>query len=548
MAVRQDWKQGKSRFSRFRNYLDFLKIDKKLLAVCILSLLVPIMLHGIYFLFGFVRLIQKNELQQAQANVDRIENYLNDVLGKAVDIADRIYVNPRIGQIVAAEYGSLLEIYNAYSGINFFEDYLRSSKEIAGIRLYVENTTMLDNSYFIVADEETRRESWYEAAKSLEGRMFWTYRRDAPLRSECISLVRQVRNIITGRHVGILCVNLEMRNLEQVCAAELYGTLISLNGEVICPAGLDRDAFPVASNWIITNSFSSRRALNSIFEITYIVPQKELVAPIYSMVPKSLVIIFASLAVSLLLILRIVNEVYVQKLEKEQLFSRQKEMQLKILSNQINPHFLYNTLETIRMMALGKQEKEIAAVIKQLSKILRQSLSAGEKAVPLETECELVRNYLAIQKLRFGDRMDFAIDTAPELGPETETGNCYILPFLIQPLVENALVHGLEPKSGGGYIHVAIRTNGQTLCIDVNDDGMGMTSGQLEHIRGSLVRAEGNTEGRIGLVNVNRRIKLYYGESYGLTVTGSIETGTQIQMVLPLTREERSVHAKTPYS
>jgi len=543
MAV-QDWKQGKSRFSRFRNYLDFLKIDKKLLTVCILSLLVPILLHGIYFLFGFVRLIQRTELQQAKANVDRIENYLNDILGRAVDIADRIYVNPRIGQIVAAEYGSLLEIYNAYNSVDFFEDYLRSSREISGIRLYVENPTMLDNSYFIVADEETRRESWYENAKSLEGRMFWTYRRDTPLRTECISLVRQVRNILTGRHIGILCVNLEMRNLEQVCAAELYDTLIVLNGQVICPAGIDRDAFPAASNWIITNSFSSRQALNSIFEITYIVPQKELVAPIYLMIPKSLAISFASLVVSLLLILRIVNEVYVQKLEKEQLSSHQKEMQLKILSNQINPHFLYNTLETIRMMAMGKHEKEIAATIKLLSKILRQSLSADEKAVPLETECELVRNYLAIQKLRFGDRLNFSMDT--ELGAETETRGCYILPFLIQPLVENALVHGLEPKQGGGYISIAIRTDGQKLSIDVNDDGMGMTAGQLEHIRGSLVRAEGSTEGRIGLVNVNRRIKLYYGESYGLTVSGSIETGTQIQMVLPLVREAPSSREDNP--
>jgi two-component system sensor histidine kinase YesM len=531
MAVLQG--KNRKRFSRVRNYLDFLKIDKKLLAVCILSLLAPITLHVIYFYYGFVTLIRENESQQAQANVDRIENYLNDILGRAADIADRIYVNPRIQQIVAAEYGSLLEIYNAYAAVDFFEDYLRSSKEISGIRLYVENQTMVDNSYFIVRDAELARENWYINAKSLEGRMFWTYRRDSILRSECVSLVREVRDAITGRHVGVLCVNLEMGYLERLCAAELHDTFISLNGEIISLANHDRNAFSAAGRWIITNSFVPRQALNSVFDITCIISQRALVAPVYSMLYKSLVIVIVSLAVSLFLILQIVNVAYIQKLQKEQLFSRQKEMQLKILSNQINPHFLYNTLETIRMMALGKKEKEIAGTIKLLSRILRQSLSAAERAVPVETELDLVRDYLAIQKLRFGSRMNYSIEI--NSGPDTVPGRCLILPFLIQPLVENALVHGLEPKPGGGNIRIVIQTTGAMLTVDVIDDGMGMTSGQLEQIRGNLARGGENPDGRIGLANVNRRIKLYYGELYGLAVSGGVETGTRIQMVLPLT-------------
>jgi len=542
MTVLQGKNRKNRRFSRFRNYLDFLKIDKKLLAVCILSLLVPITLHGIYFFFGYVKLIRENESQQARANVDRIENYLNDVLGRAVDIANRIYVNPRIQQIVAAEYGNLLEIYNAYATVDFFEDYLRSSKEISGIRLYVENRTMVDNSYFIVCDAGLTREDWYKNARALEGRMFWTYRRDAILRSECVSLVREVRDTITGRHMGVLCVNLDMGYLEKLCAEELHDTFISLNGEIICPANHDRNAFSAAGKWTITNSFTPRQALNSIFDITCIIPQRALIAPVYSMLYKSLIIVFVSLAVSLFLILQIVNVAYIQKLQKEQLFSRQKEMQLKILSNQINPHFLYNTLEMIRMMALGKKEKEIAGTIKLLSRILRQSLSAAERAVPVETELDLVRDYLAIQKLRFGNRMNYFIDVRSDISYVADaasvTGKCLILPFLIQPLVENALVHGLEPKQGGGNIRIVIQATGAILTIDVTDDGMGMTCGQLEQIRGNLSREEENPDGRIGLVNVNRRIKLYYGELYGLTVSGSVETGTSIRMTIPLIREE----------
>jgi two-component system sensor histidine kinase YesM len=505
----------------------FLKIDKKLLTVCILSLFVPITLIGIYFLLGFVRLTRENELRQAQANVDRIEYHLNEILGKAVDIANRIYMNPRVQEIAAAEYGSLLEIYRAYGGISLFDDYLRSNKEIAGISVYVENPTMVSGAYFIVADDAIRREGWYGAAKAMEGRMFWVYREEAMFRSDCISLVRQIRSTTTGRHLGVLSVNLDMGNLERLCAGEFHDTFISMNGEVICPGGKGGEEIARAGNWVITNSFAPQQTTDSVFDITSIIPQETLFAPVYSMMRRSIAIILVSMVISLALILQIVNQAYIQKLQREQLFSRQKEMQLKILSSQINPHFLYNTLETIRMMALGKKEKKIADTIKMLSRILRQSLSAGEKTVPLATELELVENYLAIQKLRFGGRIHYSVDV---------DGSAYdysILPLLIQPLVENSFIHGLETKPGSGYVRIAIETAGNCLCFEVSDNGTGMEPERLRHIQADLASAEGPVGGHIGLVNVNRRIKLHYGEAYGLAISSCPETGTQVRMVLP---------------
>jgi two-component system sensor histidine kinase YesM len=538
MAVNRIGNIIKYHFSRLQNYLNFLKIDKKLLAVCILSLLVPITLNGIYFLSGFIKLTRENEFKQTQNSVDRMENQLADTLGKAADIANRIYSNSHIQRAVAAEYKSLLEIYNTYNDIYFFDDYLRSYREIAGIRLYVENPTMLDNSYFIVAGDEVRREDWYKNAKALDGKMFWTYRYDSIRRMEYISLVRQIRNISTGTYVGILCVNLDIGSLEQICAAELHDTLISLNGKVVYPQGQSRDNFPESGNWIITNSFTPRQTINSIFDITYIIPKKTLFAPVYSLMRKSFIIIIVSLVVSLIFILQIVNEVYIQKLQKERLFSHQKEMQLKILSGQINPHFLYNTLETIRMMALEKKEKEIAAVIKILSQLLRQSLSANDKTIPLEKELELVQNYLAIQKLRFGNRIDYAIDMEPELG------NFSILPLLIQPLVENSIIHGLETKQGGGYIRIAVEAKDKMLRINVMDNGTGMKPESLEKLRGDLACGEEFSDVRIGLLNVNRRIKLYYGSDFGLTISGNDGNGIDVCMVIPQVMEnpKKEIH------
>lgn len=514
-------------FSRFRNYFVLFKVDKKFLVVCILSLLLPITINGIYFFTGYEKLTREHEIRQAQNNIDKFENTLSDILGKAVDIANRIYVNSRIHQTVAVEYNNPLDIYNAYNDISIFDNYLYSYREIAGIRLYVENTSMLNNSYFIVADENTRIQNWYEKAKAMDGKMFWVSRYDAISRLNYISLVRQIRNTVTGSYVGVLCVNLDTATLEQICSAELYETIILLNGEVICPVGFNRSGYSSKNNLIITNSFAARQSVDSIFEITNIIPQEIFFAPVYSMMRKSIIIIMVSFIILLAFILQIINEVYVQKLQKERLFSHQKEMQLKILSNQINPHFLYNTLETIRMMALEKKEDNIAETIKMLSQLFRQSLSSWEKTIPLEKEIELVKNYLAIQKLRFGNRMEYYIDMEPGLDGYT------ILPLLIQPLVENSIVHGLENKPGGGCVRITITTKNDMLHIDVIDNGAGMKPENLEKLKHDLVYSEVSINGHIGLVNVNRRIMLYYGPGFGLHVSENTGSGLIVKMLLP---------------
>jgi len=514
-------------FSRFRSYLDFLKIDKKLLVVCILSLLLPIALNGVYFLFSFNKVIRDNEHLQAQNNVDRIKSQLDEIMNKAADIANRIYTNPIIHQTVAVRYENTLDVYNAYRNIYMFDDYMYSYREIAGIRLYIENDTMLDNSYFIYADEYIREQGWYNDARKLEGRMFWVYRYDPISRAEYISLVRQIRHITTGSYVGVLCINLDIANFERICAAEFHDIVISLNDAVICPAGSTMESFPENGNWIITNTFTPHQTVNNVFEIAYIIPRQTLLAPVYTMMRRGSFVIFASLIISLILIMQIVNEVYVQKLQREQLFSRQKEMQLKILSNQINPHFLYNTLETIRMMALEKKEKEIAATIKKLSQILRQTLSSHDKTVSAAVEIELVRNYLAIRKLRFGNRMEYTIDM------DEKAGACTIPPLLIQPLVENSLIHGLETKTGGGYINISVKTYDKTLYIDVTDNGTGINPKRLEKLQEELNSGEDTMDGRIGLVNVNRRIKLYYGNNYGLVISENSTEGVNVRIVIP---------------
>ena len=209
---------------------------------------------------------------------------------------------------------------------------------------------------------------------------------------------------------------------------------------------------------------------------------------------------------------QLIHEVYEERLLKEQLRNKQREIQFKMLANQINPHFLYNVLETIRMRSHSKGDAETAGAVKLLARLMRRNLEATSKTVTLESELEIMKNYLKLQKYRFEDKIDYEIEIAAEGYEEYR-----MLPMLLQPLVENAFVHGLECKRTRGRVTIRVEEQDGFLVISVRDNGVGMDRTRLERLR-SMLNGNGEESGiHIGLQNVNSRIKLYYGEAYGLT-------------------------------
>jgi len=226
---------------------------------------------------------------------------------------------------------------------------------------------------------------------------------------------------------------------------------------------------------------------------------------------------------------QLIHEVYEERLLKEQLRNKQREIQFKMLANQINPHFLYNVLETIRMRAHSKGDEETAAAVKMLARLMRRNLEASSKTVTLESELEITKNYLDLQKFRFEDKIDYEIEIAAE-GYE----DYRMLPMLVQPLAENAFVHGLECKRTRGRIMIRVEEQDEYLVISVRDNGIGMDGAKLERIRNMLgENAEDIISTHIGLQNVNSRIKLYYGDAYGLDISSAEKEGTMVRIRLP---------------
>ena len=226
-------------------------------------------------------------------------------------------------------------------------------------------------------------------------------------------------------------------------------------------------------------------------------------------------------------------EEMMQKSHKDERNLRKAE--LRTLQAQINPHFLYNTLDAITWKAEAGEKNEVIQLTGALSNFFRISLSSGADWIPIGQEKKHIEGYLTIQQTRYRDIMRYEIDIPDEIG------EYYMLKLLLQPLVENALYHGIKIKRGGGSIRVVGRLVENMLEFSVSDTGTGMTTEQLQELNERMKEGQPTVSrgtGGFGLVNVNLRIRLYYNQSEGLKIV-SDENGTTVSFRVPCrTKEE----------
>lgn len=231
------------------------------------------------------------------------------------------------------------------------------------------------------------------------------------------------------------------------------------------------------------------------------------------------------------------SRIYEEKLLRQKLLNYQQQMEFKLLTNQINPHFLYNTLETIRMQLSINKEYEAAHIVKQLGKFMRHNIKADSTPVLLLSELEYIRIYMNIQHFRFGDRVNLEITAEKDI----DIADYKILPLLIQPIVENAFVHGLESKKTGGTVTIRISTEEDSLIISVADNGLGMSEDTLGDLINSINDSHNKPKNHVGMHNVQQRIKLFYGENYGMRVESVEKQFTAVTMRLPLKVDENAL-------
>lgn len=218
----------------------------------------------------------------------------------------------------------------------------------------------------------------------------------------------------------------------------------------------------------------------------------------------------------------------------------QKQAQYLALQNQINPHFLYNTLEGIRSEALCEGVGVIAEMAEALSTFFRYTISNTDKLVTLEDELENIENYHVIQQFRFGDKISLNIEYGDEEQDRImDILNLKLPKLVLQPVVENAVYHGLEPKLENGNIRIHIEQTEKRLVIRISDNGVGMEDYQVDEINRKLMgirldEEEREKKGGVALINVNNRIKLLFGEEYGMYLYSTRDAGTDVELTFPV--------------
>ncbi|MDQ0063268.1 cache domain-containing sensor histidine kinase [Paenibacillus harenae] len=202
-----------------------------------------------------------------------------------------------------------------------------------------------------------------------------------------------------------------------------------------------------------------------------------------------------------------------------------RKSELQLLQAQINPHFLYNTLDSIVWMAETKKHEEVVEMTSALAKLFRAGITKEQELVPIRIELEHITNYLLIQKMRYSSKLDYRLEISDSIL------GCKTLKILLQPFVENAIYHGIRNMPGSGTIVIRGMETQDGIVFEVEDDGLGMTEEQLEKI---WEAPDGEWKnGGIGIRNVNERIRLYFGQAYGISIRSELAEGTCVTIRIP---------------
>jgi two-component system sensor histidine kinase YesM len=378
-----------------------------------------------------------------------------------------------------------------------------------------------------------------------------------------ISLSREIIDD-NGRDLGVLLVDLNYRIIKSICeSVELghrgYIFIVDRNGDIVYHprqqllySGLKSENIqriidesddyfagePSTGNDEDRDKFYSVQTMNStgwkVAEVNYrseFAENRETIRTTYAV--WGLMFLAAAMGMSVFIIWEIRN--LLKRVTSEE--GQKRKSELKALQMQINPHFLYNTLDSVIWMAQGGKQDEVIAMSSALARLFRLSISKGREIIDVASELEHVRNYLTIQKIRYKDRLDYRIEVDQELM------SLKIVKIILQPLVENAIYHGIKNKSSAGTVLISGSLCPGGMTLSVHDDGIGMDRETLAGIREGLINPRANSAkshrgSGVGLHNVDERIKLYFGREYGLEFDSSEEKGTTVTIRLPAVRGE----------
>ena len=479
-------------------------------------------------------------IEQVNSDIDSYMDYLHNIsvlIASDGDVHDYLF-NEKLTEAERRE--RFVRITRQFGTI------METRDDIVNIGIVGENDRYIINSGYFKVNENVEIKSlpWVQKAYEkrgitvissshvqnlVDGKYEWV-----------ITLGKALQNKMSRELEGLFFVDLNYSSISELCSGISFGSkgyiyILDANGNLIYHpqqqllySGLktekiqevleSRESSFVTEDGKLYSISKSRETGWTVVGVSYkeeLLKNKEETSWIYLI--SAALIFIASLGMAYVL-----SYLMEQNVEEQR---QKRKSELRALQAQINPHFLYNTLDSIIWMAEWGKTKEVVLMTSSLAKLLRQSISNQNELVRVEEEVEYTRSYLTIQKMRYKDKLEYDIQVSPEvLGQK-------IPKLVLQPLVENAIYHGIKYKEGKGIVQIEGWIEQKELILRISDDGIGMTEEQLAKIfekRETDIRKNG-----VGVLNVHERIQLYYGKDYGLRFSSTLGEGTVVEVRIP---------------
>lgn len=577
--------------------LNDIHLKKKLILLYSVCGLLPALILSVVLIVGTNNRLLNLTNSQIYSDNQANRSTLSAVTNMAYAVSKILASDERLSYLISTDFETEEEVFQAYRNFSLPDDFTQNYAEIADIKVYIDNPSLVASNRYQLIDVSTYGATWYQALEASTSDSCWVYSsllsHDAHLH-----LVKKVI-IPQSKQYAILIISVSDNYLSSINTNRQQTTYISLeNGPIFFSTSKERIGQTLMlklvksyNDWVaslyeyegdqVLAYESTLKSVSSVqtFHITTISYDNVRIRQVLTMigvitlfvgmVPFLLFFFFSDNYSQRLLTIRShmheisqgklqladdfmgkdelgelfddmqatidgIQQLHLQILteqkEKDKIALRQQQMQFELLTSQVNPHFLFNTLETIRMHALLEGQVELNSIILKLGQTLRYALDAPSSTTTLASALEYLESYLEIQHFRFQDKLNYEIHVQPGLEPK----KALMLPFLLQPIVENAVIHGFSTKKKGGKITIDALRKDNIVTIHITDNGRGISPEQLEKLSVRLSkRGEEISTAHIGMANVNDRIKLHYGEDYGISISSKQGIGTTVTIQIP---------------
>lgn len=520
-------------------------------------LVVPVVLIGMFLLIYTYRMMVNYHTDLLESDNHRVRNILFEITTQIYNISENISFNQEIQEILTKEYATQQDYKESVAQNSVLDGYEEIHTEISSIEIYTDNPALVSYKQFCQVDEEIAGTDWYQKAIAQSGIFWQEMSREDQNRNQYwnLCLVRKIPLINSPYH-AVLVIRISDNYLRTRVDSSEYINMLSV-GESMAFYSSDREKYGQALpceidyeeryfrytgrvDWNEKPCFVNVSALDTYQsepDIYVCTIDEQGYADIWSILYLCSMVLLVALIIPgiMLHVLR----AYEAQIKEQELLIRQQEMEFKMLSSQINPHFLYNTLETIRMKAFTAGDKEAATAIKLLGKSMRYVLeTTGTVFTTLQEALNHTDVYMQIQHMRFKERIQYE----KRIEEGLDTAQYRILPLVLQPIIENAIVHGLENTEEGGRIVLSIARKmmeeSEFFIVDVDDNGCGMTKEELDRLHENIEIRDMSRSKSIGLYNINQRMKLCYGEAYHMHIYAEAGEGTRVRLTFPAQKIE----------